>query len=111
MTGVIIFLMLVFVVFMISEAPSEVVNLQATPSCKSITLKWERPIRDGGMPINKYVLTYSSMTMNIDGDKTSHVIGDLKHNTEYSISLRATSKAEWGPPVSLNVKTPEYCEF
>lgn len=62
------------------------------------------------MPINKYVLTYSSMTMNIDGDKTSHVIRDLKHNTEYSISLRATSKAEWGPPVSLNVQTKEYCE-
>ena len=103
--------MLVFFVFIISDAPSEVVNLQATPNCKSIELKWERPKQDGGMPINKYVLTYSSMTMNIDGDETSHTIRDLKHNTKYSITLRATSKAEWGPPVSLTVETEEYCEF
>ena len=49
--------------------------------------------------------------MNIDENKTSHTIRDLKNNTEYSISLRATSKAEWGRLVSLNVKTEEYCEF
>lgn len=102
--------MLVFV-FMFSEAPSVVENLQATPSCKSIELTWERPKQDGGLPINKYVLTYASMTMNIDGDKTSHVIRDLEHNTDYSISLRATSKAEWGRQVTRNVKTKEYCKF
>ena len=49
--------------------------------------------------------------MNIDENKTSHTIRDLKNNTEYSISLRATSKAEWGRLVSLNVKTEEYCEL
>lgn len=63
------------------------------------------------MPINKYVLTYSSTTRNIDGDKTSFIITGLKNNKEYSISLRATSKAEWGPPVSLNEKTKEHCKF
>ena len=96
---------------MISEAPTKVENLRAQASCKSIELKWERPKQDGGMPINKYVLTYSTTTRNIDGDETVYIITDLKHNTEYSISLRATSKAEWGPPVSLNIKTQEYCEF
>ena len=96
---------------MISGAPSKVENLEATPSCKSIILKWERPKQDGGMPINKYVLTYATMTLNIDGDETSYTIDDLEHNTEYSISLRATTRAEWGPPVSLKLKTTEYCEF
>lgn len=98
-------------VLLFSEAPSKIENLKATPSCKSIELKWERPKQDGGMPINRYVLTYSSTTLNIDGDETSYIITDLEHNTEYSISLRATSKAEWGPPVRVNEKTKEHCEF
>ena len=100
---------------MISEAPSKVENLDAEASCKSIKLKWERPKKDGGMPINKYVLTYLSQdkeqTQNIDRDETSHIITDLEHNTEYQISLRATSKAQWGPAVSMKTTTEEYCEF
>ena len=96
---------------MFSAAPSKVENLKATAKCKSIELKWERPTQDGGMPINKYVLTYSSILLNIDGDETSYTITDLEHNTEYSVSLRATSKAEWGPPVRINIKTGEFCEF
>jgi len=100
-----------FLFLCFTEAPSKIENLEATARCKSIELKWERPIEDGGMPINKYVLTYSSITLNIDGDETSYIITDLEHNTEYSVSLRATSKAEWGPPVRINIKTEEYCEF
>lgn len=96
---------------MISGAPTKVENLRGTASCKSITLKWERPKQDGGMPINKYVLNYASVTLNIDGDETSYTIVNLEHNTEYSISLRATTRAEWGPPISLNLKTAEHCEF
>lgn len=56
------------------------------------------------MFINKYVLIYLSMIMNIDGDKILYIIGDLKYNIEYSILLRVIFKVEWGFLVSLNVK-------
>lgn len=56
------------------------------------------------MFINKYVLIYLSMIMNIDGDKILYIIGDLKYNIEYSILLWVIFKVEWGFLVSLNVK-------
>ncbi len=100
---------------MISEPPGAVKNLIGKAKCKSIILEWGRPENDGGMPISKYVLTYGDKspgkTRNIDGDETSYTISDLKHNTEYSITLRATNPAEWGPTSSVEVKTKEYCKF
>ena len=95
----------------ISEAPSEVLNLQGVAMCKSITLTWIRPKDDGGMPINKYVLNYDIGTRDVDGKKTSYTIDKLKQNTEYSFTLRAINRAEWGPLSSVKVKTTEYCKF
>ena len=99
----------------ISEAPSEVQNLQGDAKCKSITLTWVRPKEDGGMPINKYVINYNlgkGVTRNVDGDKTSYTTDkELKQNTEYTFTLRATNRAEWGPLSSVKVKTAEHCKF
>ena len=86
-------------------------NFKATATCKSITLTWVPPKEDGGMPINKYVIEYEDVTRNIDGDDTQYIISGLKHNTKYSITIRATSKAEWGPTTSVEVTTTEYCKF
>ncbi|KAL9965513.1 hypothetical protein ACROYT_G029320 [Oculina patagonica] len=97
----------------LAKPPGAVKNLIGKAKCKSIILEWGRPENDGGMPISKYVLTYGDKspgkTRNIDGDETSYTISDLKHNTEYSITLRATNPAEWGPTSSVEVKTKEYC--
>lgn len=103
-----------FFFLVISEAPSEVQNLQGVATCKSITLTWLRPKDNGGMPINKYVVNYDnekSVTRNVDGDQTSYTVDKLKQNTEYSFTLRATNRAEWGPLTSVKVKTTEYCKF
>ncbi|KAJ7333119.1 axonal fasciculation [Desmophyllum pertusum] len=89
--------------------PSEVINFRAIPTCNSITLTWRPPTDDGCMPINKYVLEYKGITRNIDGDDKTYTIKDLKQNTKYSISLRATSKAEWGPRSSVEAQTTTYC--
>lgn len=89
--------------------PSEILNLQAVAACNSITLTWEPPKDDGGIPINKYVLNctsdYEDTTRNISTDNTSYTMKDLKYNTKYNITLRATNKAEWGPTSSVEVKT------
>lgn len=80
-------------------------------TCNSVTLTWTRPLEDGGMPINKYVLTYDSVTRNIDGKKTSHTITELKQNTVHKFVIRATNKGEWGPTTMKEVKTTEYCKY
>lgn len=97
--------------FSIVGKPSEIQNLQAEATCNSIALSWERPKEDGGMPINNYVLNYESMTRNIDENKTSNTINDLKRNTNYNITLRANNMAEWGPSSGVEIKTLEYCKF
>ncbi|XP_078381279.1 hemicentin-2-like isoform X4 [Oculina patagonica] len=93
--------------------PSEILNLQAVATCNSITLTWKPPKDDGGMPINKYALNctsvYEDITRDISGDNTSYTINGLKYNTKYSITLRATNKAEWGLTSSVEVKTTKYC--
>ncbi|KAJ7333112.1 axonal fasciculation [Desmophyllum pertusum] len=93
----------------LARNPSEVLNFKAVPTCNSITLTWRTPTDDGGMPINKYVLVYKSIIRNIDGDDTTYTIQDLKQNTKCNISLRATSKAEWGPRSSVETQTTTYC--
>ena len=95
--------------------PSKILNFQAVASCSRVTLTWEPPKDDGGMPINKYVLNctsnYKDITRDIHANDTSYTINDLKQNSTYNITLRATNKAEWGLTSSMEIKTTEYCEY
>ena len=97
--------------FLVPGKPSEIQNLHAEATCNSVTLKWEQPKEDGGMPIKKYVLNYESVTRHIDGNKTSNTINNLKQSTKYNITLQANNMAEWGPSSSVEIKTLEYCKF
>ena len=105
----------IIIFYLIPGKPSEIVNFQAEATCKNVTLTWEPPKDDGGMPINKYVLNCTSnhkeITRDIHANNTSYTINYLKQNTTYNVTLRATNKAEWGPASYVEIETTEYCEF
>ena len=74
----------------------------------SVTLQWKPPQTTNGV-ITHYSVQYEGTVINNFSDNTSDTItrniGGLSPNTEYSLQLRAHTKAGEGLPTSITVKT------
>lgn len=89
--------------------PGVVQDFAADATCDSVELTWNPPLKDGGMPITKFVLNYEDVTRNVDASETSHTVTNLARNEEYTFIIRATNEGEWGPTTTTNIKTNQYC--
>ena len=91
--------------------PGVVQDFAADATCDSVELTWNPPLKDGGMPITKFVLNYEDVTRNVDASETSHTVTNLARNEEYTFIIRATNEGEWGPTTTTNIKTNQYCKY
>jgi hypothetical protein len=117
--------------FTYAEVPSKPLNFTVhSPTDHSVTLRWEKPETDGGVPIKKYVIQYSKNQfgrtgangggqqeledfIEVETKSTNIVVDSLDSDTQYWFRILAANRiyngesvsrgSEWTAP--LNVKT------
>ena len=88
-------------------------------TCKEISLTWQKPINDGGMPITNYVISLLSssdqtlLRMNVDASlrETKISNGRIEAETAYKASVLARNDAGYGDNKTVPVQTKKYCEL
>ena len=87
-------------------------------TCKDISLTWQKPINDGGMPITNYVLSLLSSSdqtlrgMNVDASlRETKLSYGIEAETAYKVSLLARNDAGHGDNITVPAQTKKYCEL
>ena len=88
-------------------------------TCKDISLTWQKPIDDGGMPITNYVIILLSssdqtlLRMNVDASlrETKISNGGIEAETAYKVSVLARNDAGHGDDKTVPAHTKKYCEL
>ena len=87
-------------------------------TCKDISLTWQKPINDGGMPITNYVISLLSSSdqtlrrMNVDASLSGTKISkDIEPETAYKVSVLARNDAGYGDNKTVPAQTKKYCEL
>ncbi|XP_015748397.1 PREDICTED: netrin receptor DCC-like isoform X2 [Acropora digitifera] len=86
-------------------------------TCKDISLTWQKPIDDGGMPITNYVIRLLSsfdqtlLRMNVDASLREKKIsnGGIEAETAYKVSVLARNDAGHGDDKTVPAHTEKYC--
>ena len=81
----------------------------AAPDAHHVSLRWLPPSFPGG-PLVSYLLVLRAgdqrTAAEIDPQLTSHVLGGLQPNTNYTVTVSANNKDGAGPPAHGWVRTP-----
>ena len=88
-------------------------------TCKDISLTWQKPINDGGMPITNYVISLLSSCdqtlrrMNVDASwrQTNISNGGIETETAYKVALLARNDVGYGDNKTVPAQTKKYCEL
>ena len=103
---------------MYTDTPSGPRNLEASKTCKSITLKWKAPESNGGLEILRYNVRLTK------GDADVHIqsVGASKQevkiaypnfepDTAYKVYLTAQNDKGYGQQEMVAVTTKKFCEY
>lgn len=102
---------------MYTDTPSGPRNLEASKTCKSITLKWEAPESNGGLEI----LHYNVRLTKGDADEHMQSVGasqkevkidypEIEPDTAYKVYLTAQNGKGYGQEEMVEVTTKKFCE-
>ena len=101
---------------MYTDTPSGPRNLEASETCKSITLKWKAPESNGGLEI----LHYNVRLMKDDAEVPMQSVGasqrevkidyPFQPDTAYKVYLTAQNGKGYGQEEMLAVTTKKFCE-
>ena len=88
-------------------------------TCKDITLTWQKPIDNGGMPITNYVISLLSSCdqtlrrMNVDGSLRQTNISNsrIEAETAYKVAVLARNDVGYGDNKTVPAQTKKYCEL
>ena len=88
-------------------------------TCEDISLTWQKPINDGGMPITNYVISLRSSSdqtlrrMNVDASlsETNIISKEIEAETAYKVSVLARNNAGYGDNKTVPAQTQKYCEL
>ena len=98
-------------------------NLTATPGDQRVTLIWERPANNGGLPITGYQYSQKEEDGSFErwvpiddsgpreANETSYTITGLKNGTVYSFRVRAVNAVGPGDPSAKATAEPSTAEF
>lgn len=95
-----------------SSPPSDVTASASDPH--HVSVSWRPPRLPGG-PVVSYLVQLSAaggaagaddLVAEVAGRLTSHVLGELKPSTEYTVKVSARNKEGVGPPAEVLVLTP-----
>ena len=87
-------------------------------TCKDISLTWQKPVNDGGMPITNYVIHLLSSSnqilhqMSVDASlreaKISYAM--IEADTAYQVFVLARNEVGYGDNQTVPTQTKKYCE-
>ena len=87
-------------------------------TCKDISVKWQKPINDGGMPITNYVISLLSSSdqtllgMNVNASlRETKISKEIKPETAYKVSVLARNDAGYGDNKTVPAQTKKLCEL
>ena len=87
-------------------------------TCKDISLTWQKPINDGGLPITNYVISLLSSSdqtlrrMNVDASlRETKISKEIKPETAYKVSVLARNDAGYGDNKTVPAQTKKFCEL
>ena len=92
--------------------PSVPQNISAIVGDGQVTLTWEAPLDNGGMPIKGYVIKYNDHIFNWkpitidDGSLRTYTITDLENDQNHRFRIQALSEANIGFPSKQVLATP-----
>ena len=94
-------------------------NVVVETTCKDITLTWQKPIDDGGMPITNYVISLLSssdqilLRMNVDASlrETNISNSKIEAETAYKVAVLARNDVGYGDNKTVSAQTKKYCEL
>ena len=98
-------------------------NLTATPGDQRVTLIWERPADNGGLPITGYQYSQKEEDGSFgrwvpiddsgprEANETSYTVTGLKNGTVYSFRVRAVNAVGPGDPSAEATAEPSTAEF
>ncbi|XP_044166549.1 neural cell adhesion molecule 2-like [Acropora millepora] len=92
-------------------------NVVVETTCKDITLTWQKPIDDGGMPITNYVISLLSssdqtlLRMNVDASLRETNISNsrIEAETAYKVAVLARNDVGYGDNKTVSAQTKKYC--
>ncbi|XP_044166548.1 hemicentin-2-like isoform X2 [Acropora millepora] len=101
---------------LVATKPEVPQNVVVETTCKDISLTWQKPINDGGMPITNYVISLLSSSdqtlrrMNVDASLSGTKISkDIERETAYKVSVSARNDAGYGDNKTVPAQTKKYC--
>ena len=89
-------------------------------TCKDISLTWQKPITDGGMPITNYVISLLSssdqtllviVVVDVSLRETNISDSTIEAETAYKVSVLARNDAGYGDDKTVPAHTKKYCEL
>ena len=90
----------------------------ANTTCKDVSIKWENPEDDGGMPVTNYVIRLSlrGATLHqetVDGSRRKADINydSFEAETRYTVDLMAQNALGYSDEESVAATTKKYCEW
>ena len=102
---------------MYTDTPSGPRNLEASETCKSITLKWEAPESNGGLEILRYNvrLTKGDADVHVQSfgasQKQVKIDDPFEPDTAYKVYLTAQNDKGYGQQEMVAVTTKKFCEY
>ncbi|KAK2566676.1 Neural cell adhesion molecule 1 [Acropora cervicornis] len=86
---------------LVATKPEVPQNVVVETTCEDISLTWQKPINDGGMPITNYVISLRSSSdqtlrrMNVDASlsETNIISKEIEAETAYKVSVLARNNA------------------
>ena len=90
----------------------------ANTTCNEVSIKWENPEDDGGMPVTSYVIRLSRGDATphqetVDGSRRKADINydSFEAETQYTVDLMAQNAVGYSEKESVAATTKKYCEW
>ncbi|KAK2566682.1 Neural cell adhesion molecule 1 [Acropora cervicornis] len=101
---------------LVATKPEVPRNVVVETTCKDISLTWQKPINDGGLPITNYVISLLSSSdqtlrrMNVDASlRETKISKEIKPETAYKVSVLARNDAGYGDNKTVPAQTKKFC--